>query len=109
MHWLASFAHVMSVFDEQTPPVTVQFGSVLQVQLAPAPLPVQLWCAPQTVQAEPHALPLFGTHEPPQRFVPLGHWQMLLTQWVPPVHGLLQPPQLASSLVSSTQPVLHLE
>ena len=42
MHWLESFAHVMSVFEEQTPPVTVQFGSALHVQAALAPLPVQL-------------------------------------------------------------------
>jgi|SRR5579859_3561731 len=108
MHWLESFAHVMSVFDEQTPPVTVQFESALQVQPALAPLPVQLWCGPHAAQLEPQALVLLATHEPPQTFVPLGHWHVLLTQWVPPVQGLLQPLQLASSLVSSTHALPHL-
>ena len=57
--------HVTSELPEHTPPVTVQFGSVLHVHVALGPLPVQLWCGPHTAQLAPQALLLLATHAPP--------------------------------------------
>jgi len=59
--------------------------------------------------AEPQALTLFGTHCPPQKFWPLGHWQLLFTHCLPPVHAYCvpQPPQLLLSDFSSTQAPEH--
>jgi hypothetical protein len=54
------------------------------------------------------AAAVMSTHVvPPQSPWPAGHWQVLLVQVFPPVHGAPQVPQLESSDVKSTQPELH--
>jgi hypothetical protein len=61
----------------------------------------------QFVQDAPHALLSFGTQEPLHTCIGLAHWHMLFTQCSPVAHLLLQPLQLLSSLVVSTQPLVH--
>jgi hypothetical protein len=61
----------------------------------------------QFVQDAPHALLSFATQEPPHTCIGLAHWHMLFTQCSPDAHLLLQPLQLLSSLVVSTQPLVH--
>ena len=84
---------------------------LLQVnpQVVPLHVAVPFVGAVHTVQLGPHAPTPSATHDPPHDSVPVGHWHMLVTHCLPPVHDVPQPPQLLLSLVSSTQAPLQVE
>jgi hypothetical protein len=63
--------------------------------------------ARQLVQLVPHAFTSFGTQAPAHECVPPVHWHLAATQCCPPLQAAPHPPQLASSLLSSTQAPPH--